>query len=114
MPMQVCMGTMLQCSFGVAPSALVVTPENKVLTTTPAANFMDHKPMKNIISFGMCTSLSNPAVASATTAALGAYPLPCVPVTASPWAVTAPTVLIAKPAGPERHLQVGVQLWRCD
>ncbi len=102
MPMQVCMGAMLQCSFGAAPSALVVTPENKVLTTTPAANIMDHKPIKNIVSFGMCTTQSNPAVAAATsaatTAALGVYtptPAPCVPATASPWVVGAPTVLIA-------------------
>jgi hypothetical protein len=96
------MGAMLQCSFGMAPSALVVTPENKVLNTTPAANIMDHKPIKNIISFGMCTTQSNPAVAAATTAAttaaLGVYtptPAPCVPATASPWAPGAPTVIIA-------------------
>ncbi|RLC25816.1 MAG: DUF4280 domain-containing protein [Deltaproteobacteria bacterium] len=101
MPMQVCAGAMLQCSFGVAPSSLVVTPENKVLTTTPAANIMDHKPIKNIISCGMCTTQSNPAVAAATSAAtsaaLGVYtptPAPCVPATASPWAPGAPTVLI--------------------
>lgn len=101
MPMQVCMGAMLQCSFGLAPSALVVTPENKVLTPTPAANIMDHKPIKNIISFGMCTTQSNPAVAAATSAAtaaaLGVYtptPAPCVPATTSPWAPGAPTVLI--------------------
>jgi hypothetical protein len=87
-----------------APSALGVTPENKVLTTTPAANIMDHKPIKNIISFGMCTSQSNPAVVAATaatTAAAGGVPpptptpAPCVPATASTWAPGAPTVLIA-------------------
>ena len=100
--MQVCMGAMLQCSFGVAPSALSVTPEKGVLTTTPAANIMDHVPIKNIISFGMCTTQSNPAVAAATSAAtaaaLGVYtptPAPCVPATASPWVPGAPTVLIA-------------------
>ncbi|HFQ80142.1 MAG TPA: DUF4280 domain-containing protein [Desulfobacterales bacterium] len=102
MAMQVCMGAMLQCSFGAAPSALVVTPENKVLTTTPAATIMDHIPMKNIISFGMCTTQSNPAVAAATaaatSAALGVFtptPAPCVPATASPWIPGSPTVLIA-------------------
>ena len=102
MAMQVCAGAMLQCSFGTAPSALIVTPENKVLTTTPSANIMDHKPIKNIVSFAMCTTQSNPAVAaatsSATAAALGVYtptPAPCVPATASPWTPGAPTVLIA-------------------
>lgn len=101
MPMQVCAGAMLQCSFGTVPSALIVTPENKMLTTTPAANIMDHKPMKNIVSFGMCNTQSNPAVAAATSAAtsaaLGVYtptPAPCVPATASPWVPGAPTVLI--------------------
>jgi hypothetical protein len=72
MGMQVCAGAMLQCTFGVAPSSLVVTPQNRVLTSNlPAATIMDHKPMVNIPSFGMCTSIANPAVASATAAALG-------------------------------------------
>lgn len=29
MPMQVCMGAMMQCSFGMAPSSLVVLPKNE-------------------------------------------------------------------------------------
>ena len=102
MAMQVCMSAVLQCSFGMAPSVFVVTPENKVLTMTPDANIMDHVPMKNIMPFGMCTTQSNPAVAAATsaatTAALGVYtptPAPCVPATASPWVPGALTVLIA-------------------
>lgn len=96
MAMQVCAGAILQCSFGTAPSTLIVTPENKVLTTTPDANIMDHKPIKNIVSFVMCTTLSNPAVAAATAAASGTLtPAPCVPATAAPWAPGVPTVLIA-------------------
>jgi hypothetical protein len=97
MGMQVCAGAMLQCTFGVAPSSLVVTPQNRVLTSKlPAATIMDHKPMVNIPSFGMCTSIANPAVASATAAALGVLtPMPCVPVTTAPWAPGSPTVLIA-------------------
>lgn len=101
MPMQVCLGATLQCSFGMSPSVLVVTPENKVLSQVPYANIMDHAPMKNIMPFGMCTTQSNPAVAAATsaatTAALGVFtptPAPCIPATASPWAPGAPTVLI--------------------
>jgi hypothetical protein len=97
MGVQVCAGAMLQCTFGVAPSSLVVTPQNKVLTSSmPAATIMDHKPMVNIPSFGMCTSIANPAVASATSAALGVLtPMPCVPVTTAPWTPGSPTVLIA-------------------
>lgn len=93
---QVTMGATLQCSFGAAPSSLVVLPVNRVLTQTPDANIMDNKPMVNILPFGMCSSLANPTVAAATTAALGVLtPMPCIPVTPAPWAPGAPTVLIA-------------------
>jgi hypothetical protein len=94
---QVVMGAMMQCSFGVAPSSLVVLPANQVLcNNVPAANIMDNKPIVNIPPFGMCQSLANPMVAAATAAALGVLtPMPCVPVTAAPWAPGAPTVLVA-------------------
>ncbi len=92
---QVCMGAMLQCSFGVAPSTLVVLPQNMVLAQTPAANIMDNKPIVNVPPFGMCQSMANPAVAAATAAAFGALtPMPCVPVLTAPWIVGSPTVLI--------------------
>ncbi len=97
MPLQVCMGAMMQCTFGMAPSSLVVLPTNKVFTNQmPDANIMDHIPMTNIMPFGMCQSLANPEVAAATTAALGVLtPMPCVPVTPAPWVAGAPTVLLA-------------------
>jgi len=89
------MGAMLQCSFGVAPSSLVVLPANAVLTQTPAATILDNAPMVNILPFGMCNSPANPMVAAATAAALGVLtPMPCIPVTAAPWAPGSPTVLI--------------------
>jgi hypothetical protein len=89
------MGATLQCSFGVAPSGLIVLQQNQVMTQTPAANIMDHVPIVNILPFGMCSSLANPTVASATAAALGVLtPMPCVPVTPAPWAPGSPTVLI--------------------
>ena len=93
----VCMGALLQCTFGVAPSSLVVLPANKMLTSfVPAANIMDHIPMTNVMPFGMCSSPSNPTVAAATAAALGVLtPMPCIPVTPAPWAPGAPTVLLA-------------------
>lgn len=96
MGMQVCMGAMMQCSFGMAPSSLVVLPANKVLTVTPDANIMDNKPLVNIMPFGTCSSMSNPVVAAATAAALGALtPMPCIPSIPAPWAPGSPTVLIA-------------------
>lgn len=86
----------MMCSFGMAPSALNVLPQNKTLTSAPLANIMDNKPMVNIMPFGMCTCPSNPTVAAATAAALGVLtPMPCIPATASPWAPGCPTVLIA-------------------
>lgn len=91
----VCGGAMLMCPFGMAPSTLNVLPQNKTLTSMPLANIMDNKPMVNIMPFGMCQSLANPTVASATAAAFGVLtPMPCVPVTTSPWAPGSPTVLI--------------------
>jgi hypothetical protein len=95
MGIQVCAGAMMQCSFGVAPSALVVLPTNRVLTGSPAASIMDHQPIVNVPPFGMCNSMANPMVAAATAAALGVLtPMPCVPMTVSPWIVGAPTVLV--------------------
>ena len=92
----VCGGAQIQCSFGVAPAALMVLPMNRVMTAMPIANIMDNKPMVNILPFGMCNSLANPMVAGATAAALGVLtPMPCIPMTMAPWAPGSPTVLIA-------------------
>ncbi len=97
----VCAGAMCACSFGVAPSALIVTPENRVMAGgPPMATIMDYVPLKNILPFGMCNSIANPQVAAATAAKLGVMtPMPCIPVVPAPWAPGSPTVLIAnKPA----------------
>lgn len=91
----VCGGGIITCTFGMAPSVFNVLPENKVVTAQPIANIMDNKPMINIMPFGMCSCPSNPAVATATSAALGALtPMPCIPATAEPWAPGSPSVLI--------------------
>ncbi|MBX8486828.1 DUF4280 domain-containing protein [Pseudomonas cichorii] len=94
---QVCAGATLQCSFGAAPTVLNVLPTNRVLTSSmPAATIMDHIPLVNIPTFGMCMSTANPMVIAATAAALGVLtPMPCIPATASPWIPGgAPTVLL--------------------
>lgn len=93
-------GAMLKCSFGTAPSSMVVMPASQVLSPTPAATIMDNVPMMNIMPFAMCTTVSNPQVASATAAALGVLtPMPCIPNTTAPWVPGSPTVLIGgKPA----------------
>ena len=90
MPKQVVNGAMMQCSFGAAPSSLIVLPANRVMVNyMPAANIMDYIPMVNIMPFGMCTAPSNPAVI----AALG-VPVPCMPVIPAPWTPGSPAVLI--------------------
>jgi hypothetical protein len=99
MAQQVCNGATLQCSFGMAPSTLVVLPVNRVNTTEqPDANIMDIVPMVNIMPFAMCMSPANPEVAAATAAAMGVLtPMPCIPVTPAPWVPGAPTVTLAGP-----------------
>ena len=97
----VCNTAQIKCSFGAAPMALIVTPENRVMVNNmPAATIMDFVPMKNIPPFGMCMTLSNPMVAAATSAALGVFtPAPCIPVTSAPWTPGSPTVMVSnKPA----------------
>jgi len=91
MPRVVVEGAKLMCSFGTTPSVLAVPPKNRASSTTNAATILDHVPMMNINPFGMCTSIANPQVASATSAALGVLtPQPCIPCTAAPWSPGSP------------------------
>jgi hypothetical protein len=79
MGLAVCSGAMMQCSFGVAPSTLIVLPENRTMVS--------NQPMATIM-------------AAATAAKLGVFtPAACVPSTAAPWVPGSPTVLVGnKPA----------------
>jgi hypothetical protein len=91
----VAMSAMLTCTFGAAPSSLVVLPTSRVLVEgKPAGNIEAAAPVVNIPPFGMCMSLANPTVAAATAAALGVLtPMPCVPVTEA-WLPMSPTTLV--------------------
>jgi hypothetical protein len=87
MPKLVVNGAQLMCSFGVAPSALIVAVPLVTAGNQPVAKISDMIPMANILPFAMCTTPSNPQVAAATSAALGVLtPQPCIPVTTAPWA----------------------------
>ncbi len=91
----------IMCSFGTTPGNLIITPEGRTnASNMPGATIMDNVPMKNVLPFGMCITLSNPQVAAATSAALGVLtPQPCIPVTTAPWTPGSPTVMIGnKPA----------------
>lgn len=90
----------MTCSFGMAPSTLNVMPAAKTTSAMPLATISDNVPFVNIMPFGMCQSMANPTVASATAAAMGALtPMPCTPVISGPWAPGVPQVLVGgKPA----------------
>lgn len=77
----VVMGARLECSMGTAPSNLIILPQHRVqLKGKFRGNIGDAKPMVNVLPFGMCKSMANPTVASATAAAMGALtPMPCTP-----------------------------------
>ncbi len=95
MPQLVVNGAMLTCAFGVAPATLTVIRPTINIAGQPAATIMDFAPNTNIAPFGMCTTLSNPQVASATSAASGVLtPQPCMPVTTSPWTPGSSTMMI--------------------
>ena len=83
-------GALIQCPFGTIPANLTVTSQCIVLAEgKPAATIQDCAPGVNISGCGMCSSLANPQVASATAAALGVLaPQPCVPAVAGTWIPT--------------------------
>jgi len=94
-----CTGATLKCSFGLATATFTPTPKKTSSGPGFAANVQDHQPMANIPPFGACTSLANPSVAAATSAALGVLtPVPCIPVTPAPWVTTAKTLIESAPA----------------
>jgi len=80
------MGAKLECDKGTAPSNLVVLPDRRLQVNGKLrAHILDCVPMTNVMPFGMCKSMTNPAVASATAAASGVLtPQPCTP-TCSAW-----------------------------
>ena len=88
-----CMGAMLQCPFGVAPSNLMVNSQMTTMVgNKPMATIMDNKPMANIMPFGMCNSPMNPATIKPPPVMFA--PAPCVPVITAPWAPGSPTVMV--------------------
>ena len=87
-----CNGGQMMCSFGTAPANLMVLPAKKTMATLPAATIMDNIPMTNIMPFGMCNSVANPATKRPPPVFF--TPSPCIPATAAPWAPGSATVLI--------------------
>jgi hypothetical protein len=87
---QVVTGATLQCSLGTVPATFSATGA-KVKATTAGGVVTDVTP-SNVPAFGLCTSLSNPQVAAASSAG-PVVPQPCVPVL-KPWSPGSSTVTI--------------------
>ena len=89
MPPLVSATATISCSMATPPAAvpLTTTPQGTPVNAgTPAGSVEDYVPLTNIPSFGMCGAPSNPAVAAATAAKMGAFtPAPCSPAVSTPW-----------------------------
>lgn len=89
-------GAMISCTMGGPPGVLIASQGTCMVQGRPIATARDVAPITNIGSCGMCKSMANPAVASATAAALGVLtPQPCMPAPAGIW-IKASHVLVAK------------------
>lgn len=83
----------IKCSYGTTPTPLVIVGRTVMAEGMLMGNIMDIVPLVNIEPFGLCSSLLNPEVAAATAAAWGILtPMPCIPVTVTPWISEALTV----------------------
>lgn len=80
-------GAMLQCSFGTTPCTLAVSDPTRALCGNLVVAIIQDITPANIPTFGMCQSIANPQVQTATSAAMGTLtPQPCVPAITGPWA----------------------------
>ncbi len=88
-------GAALACPMGAAPGTLHVTSQMKCMFGGKlAATINDAVTGTNITPFGMCSSLANPAVASATSAAAGVLtPQPCAFMPSGTWIPTQTKVI---------------------
>ena len=87
MAVPVVTGATCMCTMGTAPGQINPTNQPNIrLGGKPVASIADAAPISNVMPCGMCTSLANPLVASATAAALGVLtPQPCIPAPLGIW-----------------------------
>ena len=98
MPLPVVSGATVQCTMGTTPGQLKASPSSVRLGGAHAVRISDVAPMVNVSGCGMCTSLLNPTVASATAAALGVLtPMPCVPSPLGTWMCSGTPLLAGQP-----------------
>lgn len=89
-------GAQLMCPFGASPAVLNASSQATCLgCSKPVATITDVSPGTNITTFGMCSSMANPQVASATAAAMGVLtPQPCTVTPLGTWTTSAPGIIV--------------------
>ena len=88
-------GACCKCTMGTSPSSIAMTSQMKIKAGEKPIAVITDNSMACLGTFGMCTSMINPAVASATAAAMGVLtPQPCVPSVNAPWIPTKTKILI--------------------
>ena len=91
-------GATVQCTMGTTTGQLKASQSGVTLGGAPAVLISDCVPLVNVGACGMCTSLLNPTVASATAAALGVLtPMPCVPSPLGMWTCPGTPMLAGQP-----------------
>lgn len=82
-------GASIQCTMALPPGTGNFTATSQTsmkIAGQTVGTIADVAPTTNIGTCGMCTSLANPQVASATAAALGVLtPMPCIPSPTGTW-----------------------------
>ncbi len=78
-------GSIISCSCGDIPIPFDILPIHDLLIEdVPGGNIMDFIPFVNIVDFGICTSIANPAVL-AILIFTGNQEGPCIPIITTPW-----------------------------
>lgn len=82
----ICEGDSAQCSQGSTPCQLKVVNNNYLMVGNKKVATVNDFSAMCLSGFGMCSSMANPSVATATAAANGVLtPQPCQPVITAPW-----------------------------
>ena len=86
------------CTNGLSPGQLLASAPI-TMGGSPTLTIKDVAPFTNVCPCGMCNSLANPAVASATAAALGVLtPQPCTPNPIGLWTSSTSVTVGGAPA----------------
>lgn len=114
MALAVCGGAMLQCSFGMAPSSLMVLPQNKVTNVMGLANIMVNKPYGQHQPFGMCSPWQTQPWLPPQRQPWECLRLCRIPVIPGPWAPGSPTCLIGGQPALNNSCKLTLRLWGND